>query len=100
MPEGPECRRYALSLGDHIGGENLIEVEVVSGRYLSKNKIHGLDLLKNQLPQKVVGVGVGDFVGYEVGGFNTFGSIQSNPNNPHNNFALILPQNWKPLLNY
>jgi len=63
MPEGPECRRYALSLGDHIGGENLARVEVVSGRYLNKNKIQGLDLLKADLPQKVVGVGVhGKFI--------------------------------------
>ena len=43
MPEGPECRRYALSLGEHIGGEDLSRVEIVSGRYLKKNVIQGLE---------------------------------------------------------
>lgn len=63
MPEGPECRRYALSLGEHVGGEELSRVEIVSGRYLKKNVIQGLEEISQKLPVKVVGVGVhGKFI--------------------------------------
>ena len=62
MPEGPECRRYALFLGDYIGGETLTAVEVVSGRYLKK-ELPNLNSFKEKLPSKVKGVGVhGKFI--------------------------------------
>lgn len=62
MPEGPECRRYALFLGDYIGGEVLKEVKVVSGRYL-KNELPGIVSFNEKLPLQVRGVGVhGKFI--------------------------------------
>ena len=62
MPEGPECRRYAMFLGESIGGEVLQEVEIVSGRY-SKKELPGLEEFRSRLPLKVQGVGVhGKFI--------------------------------------
>jgi len=62
MPEGPECRRYTLFLGDYAGGESLEEINVVSGRY-TKKELPGLDLLFSKLPMKIIGVGVhGKFI--------------------------------------
>ena len=62
MPEGPECRRYALFLGDYIGGESLINIKVLSGRYLKK-ELPGLVEFNQSLPSKIRGVGVhGKFI--------------------------------------
>ncbi len=62
MPEGPECRRFALALGDHIGGETLVSFEIKSGRYIKK-PMPGLERLNEDLPVKVMGVGVhGKFI--------------------------------------
>jgi len=62
MPEGPECRRYALFLGDYTGGEKLTKVEVVSGRY-TKKELPGLKEFNEKLPLEIKGVGVhGKFI--------------------------------------
>tara|TARA_B100001057_G_scaffold498549_1_gene605892 strand:- start:487 stop:1293 length:807 start_codon:yes stop_codon:yes gene_type:complete len=62
MPEGPECRRCALSFGDYAGGEKLTEINILSGRYLKK-PLPGLKELKEDLPLLVQGVGVhGKFI--------------------------------------
>ena len=57
MPEGPECRRYALALGEHIGGESLGSFEIKSGRYLKKD-MPGIEEIRKEIPLKVQGVGV------------------------------------------
>ena len=57
MPEGPECRRFALALGEHIGGEKLKDVTVESGRY-TKKPLPGLSEMKSKFPLDVKGVGV------------------------------------------
>ena len=57
MPEGPECRRYALALGEHIGGEVLENFEIKTGRYLKKEMPGIFDIAKD-LPLKLQGVGV------------------------------------------
>ena len=56
MPEGPEVRRIAVDLAKEISGKQLIEVNVLSGRYLKKD-ISGIDDLKKVLPDNIVGVG-------------------------------------------
>lgn len=62
MPEGPECRRCALSLGDYTGGEILEEINVISGRYL-KSPLPGINELKQDLPLTIQGIGVhGKFI--------------------------------------
>lgn len=62
MPEGPECRRYALFLGDYIGGATLEDVEIISGRY-TKKELPGLDSFMAKIPLQVQGVGVhGKFI--------------------------------------
>jgi len=62
MPEGPECRKYALFLGDHIGGDSLEKVEILSGRYLKK-ELSGLLSFQEKLPLKIQGAGVhGKFI--------------------------------------
>jgi len=56
MPEGPEVKRIAVDLAKEISGRHLVEVGVLSGRYLKKD-IPGLDDFKKDLPTKIVGVG-------------------------------------------
>ena len=57
MPEGPEVRRMALSLSKRVSGRMLVDIEVLSGRYLKK-KIEGLAEATKNLPAKINGVGV------------------------------------------
>jgi len=57
MPEGPECRRFALSLAERLSGRMLKSIEVISGRYFDKPPT-GLEEFQGQLPIAVVGVGV------------------------------------------
>lgn len=62
MPEGPECRRYAMDLAERVSNRTLQTVELVSGRFQSKSPA-GLDTFIGNLPAKVVGAGVhGKFI--------------------------------------
>ena len=62
MPEGPECRRYALAFGEHAGGEILTNISILSGRYTKKD-MPGLIELERNLPLQIRGVGVhGKFI--------------------------------------
>jgi len=62
MPEGPECRRFALALSEHIGGEILAKISILSGRYLKK-ELSGLKEFQANLPIQIQGVGVhGKFI--------------------------------------
>ena len=62
MPEGPECRKCAISFGEYAGGEILENIEVISGRYL-KSPLPGLKDLQEDLPLMIQGVGVhGKFI--------------------------------------
>ena len=56
MPEGPEVKRIATDLAKEVSDRYLIEVTVLSGRYLKKD-IPGLNDFKKDLPTKIVGVG-------------------------------------------
>ena len=56
MPEGPECRRIAISLAEAWSGKTLEQVSIESGRYLKKDP-SGLDLIQHNLPTKIVGCG-------------------------------------------
>jgi len=53
MPEGPECAATAHSLNEFMRDKTLVDVSVLSGRYLKKNP-EGLDLFKLQLPLQVL----------------------------------------------
>ena len=57
MPEGPECRRFALSLAERLSGRTLKSIEVISGRYCDKSPT-GLEDFQRQLPINIVGAGV------------------------------------------
>jgi len=62
MPEGPECRRYAMDLAERISTRTLLSVEMVSGRYTKKPPT-GIDSFTSHLPCKIVGAGVhGKFI--------------------------------------
>ena len=62
MPEGPECRKYALFLGDYVGGSVLEEVVIISGRY-TKKELPGFEDFRKKLPLQIQGVGVhGKFI--------------------------------------
>lgn len=62
MPEGPEVRRMANSVGEFLAKKTIKEVSVLSGRY-TKNPIVGLHTFVKKLPQKIRAVGVhGKFI--------------------------------------
>jgi formamidopyrimidine-DNA glycosylase len=62
MPEGPECRRYAMDLAERVSSRILLSVEMVSGRYTKKPPT-GIDSFTSHLPCKIVGAGVhGKFI--------------------------------------
>lgn len=62
MPEGPECRRYAMDLAERVSNRTLLSVEMVSGRYTKKPPT-GIDSFTAHLPCKIVGAGVhGKFI--------------------------------------
>jgi len=62
MPEGPEVKRMGQDLAKRISGKSLTEITVLSGRY-TKKAIAGIDHMQNDLPTKVIGVGVhGKFI--------------------------------------
>ena len=67
MPEGPECRKYAMDLAERVSGKTLVSVEIISGRYTKKPPT-GLDTFMRHLPMKVVGAGVhGKFIYWILG---------------------------------
>lgn len=62
MPEGPECRRIAEGLAKVISGKKIVNVEILSGRYIKK-EISGILKFRNNLPLSVAGAGVhGKFI--------------------------------------
>ena len=62
MPEGPECRKYAIDLAERISNRTLQSIEIVSGRYAKKLPT-GIDTFTTHLPMKIVGAGVhGKFI--------------------------------------
>lgn len=62
MPEGPECRRYAIDLAERVSNRTLQSIELVSGRF-QKKAPGGFESFITQLPIKVVGAGVhGKFI--------------------------------------
>ena len=48
MPEGPECAATARSLDEFMNNKTIVNIEVLSGRYLKK-KPEGLDKVRKQL---------------------------------------------------
>ena len=52
MPEGPECAATARSLDEFMNNKTIVNIEVLSGRYLKK-KPEGLDKVRKQLPLRV-----------------------------------------------
>lgn len=55
MPEGPECTVIANSLSSLLKNKEIINLEIINGRYL-KNKLEGLEKFKNNLPMKIYDV--------------------------------------------
>ena len=45
MPEGPECAATARSLDEFMSNKTIVNIEVLSGRYLKK-KPEGLDKVR------------------------------------------------------
>ena len=76
MPEGPEVKRNASKLAEAVSNKTLKSVDVVSGRY-TRNELIGLDQFSEQLPDKIIGVGVhGKFI-YVIckSGFNLWSTL-------------------------
>ena len=62
MPEGPECRRIADGLAMIVSGKKILNVEILSGRYIKK-PISGIEKFKANLPLTIAGAGVhGKFI--------------------------------------
>ena len=62
MPEGPECRHIAQKLAKIISNKTIIDIDVLSGRFIKKTP-NGIESFREQLPVKVVGAGVhGKFI--------------------------------------
>ena len=62
MPEGPECRRIAEGLARVVSGQKILNIEVLSGRYMKK-EISGMEGFLQKLPLGVAGAGVhGKFI--------------------------------------
>ncbi len=62
MPEGPEVKRIGESLAKHFSNKKIIDIELLSGRYLKKEP-SGFSDIKSELPISVVGAGVhGKFI--------------------------------------
>tara|TARA_Y100000816_G_scaffold289037_1_gene274734 strand:+ start:633 stop:1463 length:831 start_codon:yes stop_codon:yes gene_type:complete len=57
MPEGPECRTFALGLAKAISYKTLTKVSVLSGKYTRTAPI-GFDSLIKKLPIEMIGSGV------------------------------------------
>jgi len=56
MPEGPEVRKNAESLAHRASGREVLQVDILSGRYIKKVP-SGLSAFSNVLPKRVIGVG-------------------------------------------
>jgi len=71
MPEGPECAATAQSINSFMGDKSLVNIEVLSGRYIKKPP-PGLSDFKKNLPMSCTGWGSkGKFI---YGGFGPGGS--------------------------
>jgi len=57
MPEGPECRTFALGLAKAISYKTLVDINILSGKY-SREAPKGFHDLKPKLPIQMVGAGV------------------------------------------
>ena len=57
MPEGPEVKRFGKDLAEAVSGRVLLSVEVLSGRYIKKD-LPGLSEFIENLPAKIIGIGV------------------------------------------
>ena len=67
MPEGPECRKYAIDLAERVSNRTLESIEFISGRYTKKSPT-GIDAFRTHLPMMVVGAGVhGKFIYWILG---------------------------------
>ncbi len=76
MPEGPEVKRNASKLAETISNKTLENISVLSGRY-TRNVLTGLTDFSEQLPDKIIGVGVhGKFI-YVIckSGFNLWSTL-------------------------
>ncbi|HIL27366.1 MAG TPA: hypothetical protein EYG21_08310 [Nitrospinaceae bacterium] len=81
MPEGPECRRIAESLAKFASNRTITSIEILSGRYTKKIP-SGLDIIADNIPVPVAGIGVhGKFIywilGKEFSIWNTLGMTGS-----------------------
>lgn len=62
MPEGPEVKIIGEALAQWASSKRVVEINVLSGRYLKKN-IPGLEYARSNIPLDIVGVGVhGKFI--------------------------------------
>ena len=62
MPEGPERRQMALQMSEDVSNKKIIDITVLSGRYL-KNPVEGMESFLKESPIKIRGVGVhGKFI--------------------------------------
>ena len=96
MPEGPECRKYAIDLAERVSGKTLVSVDIISGRYTKKMPT-GLDTFTRHLPMKIVGAGVhGKFIywilGDELSIWSTLGmtGAWSSSENKHTRVKFVL----------
>jgi DNA-formamidopyrimidine glycosylase len=56
VPEGPEVKRFAVSLAERLSDQTLLSIEVLSGRYTKKD-MPGLSEIGSSLPIEIVGAG-------------------------------------------
>tara|TARA_Y100000310_G_scaffold91181_1_gene88486 strand:+ start:6630 stop:7436 length:807 start_codon:yes stop_codon:yes gene_type:complete len=63
VPEGPECRRIAVQLAERVTNRQLLNVEILSGRYQKHGPPEGMEDILEWSPIGIFGAGVhGKFI--------------------------------------
>ena len=98
MPEAPEVKLLIESISSHIIGRQILAVQIISGKYLAKQKIVNWELLQSSLPLKIIDIGThGKFIYFRLDkdlaigiGLGMVGTFQFTLNEKHNRLRLIL----------
>lgn len=98
MPEAPEVKLLIESISSHIIGRQILAAQIVSGKYLTKQKIVNWEVLQSRLPLKIMDIGThGKFIYFRLDkdlaigvGLGMVGTFQFTLNEKHNRLRLFL----------
>lgn len=98
MPESPEVKLLIESIRPHIIGQAILNAQVISGKYITKQKIKNWGHLQDHLPLKIIEVGThGKFIYFRLEkdvaigvGLGMVGTFKFTLNEKHNRIRLGL----------